>query len=668
MNKIHKNIMPKEKQELAIEMFSNLDESYEKIIDEINNLAKQTVSNYIRQVERKQEQNNVDNRNSRTFSQIKEVEEKVEKILKGTGLKIYISGGSVPYLLLNQDSNRLHDDIDTVCRLEDMKKLREIFKQAGLYQEEWDSMTYATDGKDYGFEMNIDGVPFGIYPFSYEKEILTQYSYDPYNKQCKIKVIPLKELSDYIMTYESVDKKIYDTMSLEFIKMTKDFAKRQKDIVDSLKINETGLLRKDVLDRIEMPQEVQKTKASKLGSKTIQMTSKLESSIRELISTSLLSSKEAKEKYIREPIYQEYNKQIEEQQQLLLKKVQEMRKNNPNLSDEVFYKQMMVSFLSPVIQRVNEQYGAIIPKEKLQKLNGLLNPENINITFDKNKNDIQADSINGKLIINPKKTRGNTLEEKIVSSMGSSIHESFHLLVNMLKSPEQAEQLGERLMYKVRTSEGEKEVHFPPGKYGQVLNEGFVEKLSSEFSEQNGFYYTLNPSYISCTNLCSQMMQQDKTIDLIFLFTKSQDDMVNKMTPEVKSKFEEAERLFVLNKFEPKEAKKDEALKGIKSTCVISSWMERNGKVEEVKENETFKHLFIINRKKGFDQRSQIEIEIANMIREKNMIIKSEIEQYKNIEDKTITKSSLLTKGFANPLILILITILIVLVILIVIY
>ena len=330
--------------------------------------------------------------------------------------------------------------------------------------------------------------------------------------------------------------------------------------------------------------------------KTIHMTSQLESTMSELISTSLLSSRQALEKYMSEPEFQEHAKQVQEQHQMLLAKVQEMKKNKPNMSDEMFFKQVMVSFLSPVVSKVNEQYGQIIPQEKLQKLNGLLNPENIIFTFDKGQNDIQADSITGKLVINPQKIGGTTLEEKVVTAMGSSIHESFHLLVNMLKTPEQAEQLGERLIYKVATSEGEKKVHFAPGKYGQVLSEGFVEKLSSEFAQQNGFYYTLNPSYIPSVKICEQLMQQDITIDTKFLFTKSGDDIISKMAPKVKSKFEESERLFVINNFETKEVKRDETLKGINSDCVVSSWMERNDQVLEVKQNETFKKPLEIKR------------------------------------------------------------------------
>ena len=41
-------------------------------------------------------------------------------------------------------------------------------------------------------------------------------------------------------------------MSLEYIKLTKYKANRPKDIMDSKKIEETGLLRQEVLKRIQM--------------------------------------------------------------------------------------------------------------------------------------------------------------------------------------------------------------------------------------------------------------------------------------------------------------------------------------------------------------------------------------------------------------------------------
>ena len=160
----------------------------------------------------------------------------------------------MPYILTNEDSGRLHDDIDTICRIEDIDKIRKIIINAGFYDPKWDSKTFSPDSIDCGFEMKINGVPFGIFPFTYDEKnkIITQYSMDPYNKTCKTKIIPVEKISDYIMIYRGKDGKTYNTMSLEYIKLTKYKAKRPKDIMDSKKIEETGLLRQEVLERIQM--------------------------------------------------------------------------------------------------------------------------------------------------------------------------------------------------------------------------------------------------------------------------------------------------------------------------------------------------------------------------------------------------------------------------------
>ena len=198
-----------------------------------------------------------DERESRTFSQIRDVQRKVQALLDRYNLKVYIAGGTVPYLLKDEESGRLHDDIDTVCRKEDFDNLKQLFIEAGLYNSEWDSKTFSPDGEDYGFEMKIDGVPFGIFPFEYDEEtkVVTQYSMDPYTKVCKVKKIPVKALTDYVMCYRGANGEIYNTMSLEYIKLTKDAARRPKDIADSKKIEETGLLREDVLSRVQMYRE-----------------------------------------------------------------------------------------------------------------------------------------------------------------------------------------------------------------------------------------------------------------------------------------------------------------------------------------------------------------------------------------------------------------------------
>lgn len=262
LNRTYPGILSQDKIERAVEMFDSSEKSYEQKVVEINGLRDQMINDY---QSRKKKNNEIyyynnavnDNRESRTFAQIKEVQLKVQKLLEKYGLKIFIAGGTVPYLLTNEDSLRLHDDIDTICRIEDIDKLRQVFIEAGLYNPKWDSKTFSPDGSDYGFEMIIDGVPFGIFPFIYDidNKTIIQYSADPYNQTCKTKMIPIEEISDYIMVYRGRDGNNYNTMSLEYIKLTKDNAKRPKDLVDSKKIEETGLIRQEVLNRIQMYQE-----------------------------------------------------------------------------------------------------------------------------------------------------------------------------------------------------------------------------------------------------------------------------------------------------------------------------------------------------------------------------------------------------------------------------
>lgn len=368
-----------------------------------------------------------------------------------------------------------------------------------------------------------------------------------------------------------------------------------------------------------------------------------------------------------------------------------------NLATEQFYRMSISNFLVPVIRQVESEYGTIIPKDKMDKLNGLADFRNIKLDF--NGTNAEADSKNGQLIFNPNKTEGKTIEEKIVMSMGVSIHEAFHLLVNMNKSQEQAMVDGERLKYIVSTSEGDKEVHFAPGKYGQVLNEGFVEKMSSEFAQRNNFYCMINPRYVPYVDVCSKIMEHDKSITPEVLFTKNGDTIREKMSPEIRTKYEEAERIAVINHFSVKESDKDSSLKNITSDHVKESWMEKKGvdlpktknemykgsleiKREEKKENsnsevsqtqekKSEKMTSAISVKKGpevksasFTKRSESEVQIASQIKQKNTTIQKQNEQQRSLDKpkvKTLTKPTnngggSSASGFVDTLILTLIT------------
>lgn len=200
-----------------------------------------------------------------SFKQVKSALSKLNEILKNTNLKLFISGGTVPYLLLNQDSKRMHSDIDTICFKKDIDKIRKVLKKTKYYIPTWDSLNIVKDGKDYGLELLVDNVPVGIYPFNYENNLLTQYTYNPKDQTCKIKQIKLDDLKDYIFTYTSKNGDIYNTMSLEFIKKSKECCGRKKDVVDLKKILETGLIRPNILNRINEIKETQKKTVSDLN-------------------------------------------------------------------------------------------------------------------------------------------------------------------------------------------------------------------------------------------------------------------------------------------------------------------------------------------------------------------------------------------------------------------
>lgn len=345
-----------------------------------------------------------------------------------------------------------------------------------------------------------------------------------------------------------------------------------------------------------------------------------------LSNDSLYSPKELLDKYKTESELQ----RIEVQQNELINKIRELRKENPALSKSDFYKLSLTSFLSPVVQKINEQYGNILPPHKLQKVNNLLNINNIVDYNELSKeeqqryavSDIQADSKLGKIIFNSNVINKATLEEEVAASMGALIHETFHLMINM---QEGIEEENTRFFYKVATTDGVIETHFAPGKYGQVLSEGFVEKTSMDFAKRNGFYYTPNPSYVQYVNLANYIQKTNPSIDDKFLFSHNASETLTKLDKKQKEKIEVAERMVAFNHFNVKEIKLRPELKGIKSPNVIESYSEINDKKNIPVKNSNYKEPFRTQKQKNsFNQRSEREMEIYKLIKEKNLAIKNQ--------------------------------------------
>ena len=196
------------------------------------------------------------NREAQNFEDIKKALSTIKALTRFADAPMYISGGIVPYILLDQDSGRLHDDIDTIVDLKDIHELRKIFKDTPYYNADWDSLNHVQDGNDYGFELNVNGVPVGIYPFIDDDDTILQYTYDPYTHECKIKRIPEKKKDNYVKTYTSTKGEVYTTMSLEYIKKSKDLVGRGKDIKDSAKIEEYGY-DEELYSSIELPDNME---------------------------------------------------------------------------------------------------------------------------------------------------------------------------------------------------------------------------------------------------------------------------------------------------------------------------------------------------------------------------------------------------------------------------
>ena len=178
----------------------------------------------------------------------------LEKLNEKHDLGFYYAGGIVPYLLLDEESGRQHSDIDLIIDKEKIEKFREVTKHYSLYNEDTDSLTYKDE--DFGFEFFYENMKFGVFPFTTDGNLIRQYSYNSDYDQFKIRELDIMKTSDYILEYESKDGKKYEMMSLEYIKLTKEEANREKDRIDIEAIDKTGQIREEVYDRIKSPREV----------------------------------------------------------------------------------------------------------------------------------------------------------------------------------------------------------------------------------------------------------------------------------------------------------------------------------------------------------------------------------------------------------------------------
>ena len=120
------------------------------------------------------------------YSNVMEVYKKIEKMNK-TSAKLYLAGGLVPYVLLNEDSNRRHVNLDLLCSKDDIRMIREVFRKNDLYEPKRDSLTYTINNIDYGLQVVIDKIKVNIAVFE-EKDngIIRAFRFEVYEGQLGI--------------------------------------------------------------------------------------------------------------------------------------------------------------------------------------------------------------------------------------------------------------------------------------------------------------------------------------------------------------------------------------------------------------------------------------------------------------------------------------------------
>lgn len=165
-----------------------------------------------------------------------------EKLLKE---KLYIVGGTVPYLASNTISNRDHLDIDIIVEEKNMDTIRQYLKYNGLYDKRFDSkeFDYNIDKVDYGIDCIIDGITVNFAPFVIINDSMIQRNF--LSKQSSgmdalvIATIDNIELEDCILDVY-INEIHLQTYNLEMIKLMKEKSKKAKDKIDIKIIDEFG--------------------------------------------------------------------------------------------------------------------------------------------------------------------------------------------------------------------------------------------------------------------------------------------------------------------------------------------------------------------------------------------------------------------------------------------
>ena len=216
---------------------------------------------------------------------------------------------------------------------------------------------------------------------------------------------------------------------------------------------------------------------------------------------------------------------------------------NTQLSDEEMIRQELTEYMTTIISLINNDYSELIPSDRLEKLNNMIQLGGVVVINNVNDDhDFSADSKNGKVIVNlatigkTEKNPNPDIYTQMAVANGTLPHELFHIIIQMLMPEEVAD---ERMI--INMSNGD--VITSRGMAGFMLNEGFVEKFSSEFCQRHGLYHQIAPQYISYVDICNYIMNRYPQINEQTIFSLDERDVIGALSSIEQQKYYKAESI-----------------------------------------------------------------------------------------------------------------------------
>lgn len=268
-----------------------------------------------------------------------------------------------------------------------------------------------------------------------------------------------------------------------------------------------------------------------------------ENSIQTLAKNAMLSKEETERKYRNDPRYTSHQIAQDGKKERIKAWIKKERELHPDISETDFIKTVITEYNSPILHVMIDEFNNLIPNEKIQKLIGLTDKDNIKVINDANKPDMNTDIETGKIEFNLAKLNdvsGKTLEDQMVTILGRIIHEALKLVVNIRKGSSEKDAL---IKYKLTSG---KIISLPEGSAGKMLEIGYIERLAADFAERNGIYYEMDPLNIPMADLCTYMMNSSNILDNNYMMNNDYEHILQQIDPREAEIIKEAENVAIL--------------------------------------------------------------------------------------------------------------------------